>query len=64
MSICESNLICYGISAQSLRPGRECHILRQAIFVTYSIHVVYEGGSICPKAGHTVYGNLLKLSEK
>src|ERR1035437_2371170 len=24
-------------------------------FVTHSIHVSYGGGSICPKAGHTVY---------
>jgi hypothetical protein len=32
-------------------------------FVTHSIYGSYGGASICPKTGHTVYGNLLKLSE-
>ena len=32
-------------------------------FVTHSIDGGYEGGSICPKTGHAVYGNLLKSSE-
>jgi hypothetical protein len=30
--------------------------------VTHSIHAGYGGGSICPKTGQIVYGNLLKLS--
>jgi len=30
-------------------------------FVTCSIYGSYGGGSICPKTGHTVCGNLLKL---
>jgi hypothetical protein len=32
-------------------------------FITHSIDGGYDGGSICPKAGQIVYGNLLKLSE-
>ena len=32
-------------------------------FVTHSIYVSYGGGSICPKTGQIVYGNLLKSVE-